>query len=43
VLTSLEVLVDVALQPFDICVMLVADTYKTSSFAPRLVSVIVCS
>jgi hypothetical protein len=34
-----EVLVDVALQPFDIYVMLVADTYKTISFAPGLVSV----
>lgn len=39
VITSVEVLVDVALQPFDIYVMLVADTYKTISFAPGLVSV----
>ena len=42
-ITSVEVLVDVALRRFDIHVVIVADTCKTISFATGLVSVTVCS
>ena len=41
-LTSMEVIADVALQPFVVYVMLVAGTPNTSSFAPGLINVTHC-